>query len=484
MYYLNNYNIKKSKVAENTLALFAASVLDKTFFFILIVYFTRYIGANIYGQYLIVMSFIYIFKTLVNFGLSRLFMRDLARDVSRIEDYLGNSIVISIGLSFVFYIVLLTTIKLLKYPVEIYSLIFIAGLSLFPFSIALRFEAILRAFEYMKKTSVWSVVNSFLSTMSSIVILHLGYGLKGVFIGLFFVNLIYAYCLYFTLRQIKIYISLKYNLMFIFYILKKAFPFALFSVMCIIYYSSGIVILSKMESSEVIGWYGAALRFTETLLIIPSSLGIALFPVMSKHYKHSFKSLWQSYEKALRYLIIIGLPLGVSIAMSSKFIVVLLFGINFVPSAHVMPFLVLATMIIFVNTPASIVIFNSDYFQSFVLFYFVFVLLSIIVNYLFISRYSYIGAGISRLLTEFFMFLIQVCFLILIFNKIPNFIKLSMRPLIATFIIGIGLAVFHSLPLTLLLSCAFSFYFIFLVISREFSKEEITKIKNIFSEYI
>ena len=133
------HNIRKSKIAGNTIALFSASVLDKIFFFLIMLYFTRYMGPSIYGEYLLVMALLMIFRMLVNFGLNRLLVRDLARDFSRIEDYLGNSVIISIGFSVFYYIVLLTTVKILKYPDEIVLLVSIAGISLLPFSCFFRY---------------------------------------------------------------------------------------------------------------------------------------------------------------------------------------------------------------------------------------------------------------------------------------------------------------------------------------------------------
>jgi O-antigen/teichoic acid export membrane protein len=477
---LNKHDIERSKVRENTVALLTASVLSKGFFIILMLYFTRYMGAAIYGEYLSVMALILVFRMFVNFGLSRLLVRDIARDFSRIEDYLGNSIVISVGLSFFFYIVLLITGNLLRYPAEIIALISIAGLSLLPFSIALIFESVLHAIQHMTKSSAWGVANSFLAVVSSIVILHLGYGLKGIFIALFFVNVIYAYGLYLSLLRVNICIKLKYDTAFIFNILKTVLPFASFIAMRMIYYSVGIIMLSKLETSEAVGWYGAPFRFMETLLIIPGSLALALFPVMSKHYEQSLESLWQSYGNALRYLIILGLPLCITIAILSKTIVPLLFGNNFLPSIPVMSILALSTMITFVKSPSAIVILNSNYFSRFVLFYIIYLLFSTGVNYLLISQYSYIGASFAILTTEFIMFMIHMYFLILIFNKIPNLLKLSFRPLLAALIIGIGIVIFNSFPLILLLIFAFLIYFTILFISGDFSKEEILKIKDMY----
>ncbi len=89
----------KLKVATNTVALLMASVLDKLFFVMLMLYFARVMGAAVYGEYLSAMALIIIFRMLGMFGLGRVLVRDLARNFSDVNKYLSNSLSIAVAFS-------------------------------------------------------------------------------------------------------------------------------------------------------------------------------------------------------------------------------------------------------------------------------------------------------------------------------------------------------------------------------------------------
>jgi O-antigen/teichoic acid export membrane protein len=465
----------KSKLAENTVARLIAAVLDKISFLFLAIYFTRYIGASIYGEYILIMSLMFIFKILVNFGLSGLFIRDLSRDPSKIQEFIGSAISLSIGLCFVFYAVLCITVKLLDYSYHIRILTYIAGLSLFPFSMVMLFEATLYSIQDLKTASIWTAINSVLTTVSCIIIMQMGYGLRGVMVTQVLIGIICALGLRFTLVKMKINVNMKFNRTLIYYLLNQTGPFALFTAMCVVYTSVGIVLLSKLETNEIVGWYGAPLRIMEALLIIPASFGAALSPIISRNFEQSIENLWHSYELAIRFLVILALPLGIGIFMLSKLIVPFLFGPNFLPSVPVMSILALATIMMFINGPATVVIFNSFAFRLFAITYGLYTLLTILGNIILIKYFSYIGAAIGKLATEMLMFAIQMYFLRAIFRKIPNIFKICYRPFLATLAMAAFLWTFDYLPLFLLVVCGFLVYSITLVLSGEVPVQEITQ---------
>ncbi|MFH2060966.1 MAG: oligosaccharide flippase family protein [Pseudomonadota bacterium] len=301
-------NKEKNNIGVNTAAVFAANILDKISYAILLFYFTRFMGAGIYGRYLLVISILFVFRTLVTFGVNRLIVRDLSRDYSLTNRYLDNSLVLAICLSVFFYIIYLITALVLKYPPEVYILFIISGLSLLPYSIVLISEAVLHSRQRMLISSILAGLYSLLFCFGTITVLQLSQSLKGVFVVLFILNILYAIGLILALYRIKIKITLKIDFKFIIKIFRDALPFGIFWSMLLIYAISGIIILSKLASEEAVGLFGAPLKLVEVLMIIPSSMGLALFPVISEYLKYSLEKLQMTYEKAMRYLLITGLP--------------------------------------------------------------------------------------------------------------------------------------------------------------------------------
>ncbi|MFH2059843.1 MAG: flippase [Pseudomonadota bacterium] len=473
-------NREKSNTGANTIAALAANVLDKVAYAILLFYFTRYMGAGIYGRYLLVISVLFLFRTLVTFGMNGLLVRDLARDYSLTNRYLDNSLVLAICLSIFFYILFILTAVVLKYPPEVFSLFVISGFSLLPYSIVLITESVLQARQRIKTTSLMAALNSLFYCVGTIVILQLSRDLKGVFVTLFFVNVFYAFGLILALYRMGIKITLKADLRFMIEILRKVLPFGLLWAMMLVYATSGIVILSKLGTDEAIGWYGAPLKLVEVLMIIPGSLALALFPVISKYTKSSLDRLRITYEKALRYLLLTGLPLCASTALLSMPIVNLLFGREFQPSAPIMAVLALATLIMFVKSVGLIVVINSSYFNRFIYVFFIFLLTSIGIDFLMIYKLGPFGAAISRTITEFVMLAIQIIFCRMIFKQMPAFFRLAYKPFLATLIISILLYTFRTISLGALVPLAIILYMILLYVLKEINKEEIMGILNIF----
>ena len=458
----------------------AANVLDKAFYAILLLYFTRYMGAAIYGRYLLVISLLFVFRTLVTFGLNRMLVRDLARDYSLTNRYLDNSLALAICFSFFFYALYILAALVLKYPPEVFSLFVISGLSLLPYAIVLIAEAVLHARKRMKTSSLMAALNSLLYCGGAIVFLQLSGNLKGVFVTLISVNVLYAVGLILALSRMKIKITLKINRKIIIDILRKALPFGLFFAVLLGYANGGIIILSKLRTEEAVGLFGAPLKLVEVLMIIPGSLGLALFPVISEYTKFSFERLRRTYEKAQRYMLIIGLPLCASTAILSVPIVNLLFGRDFSLSAPILAVLACAALVMFLKSISLVVIINSKYFHRFISVSFVYLLVSIGVDILIIHKFGAMGASVSRLITEFIMLVIQHFFCWKVFRRMPRFFRFAIKPCLATLVVGILLYVFRSMPLAILVFPAVALYVVLLLLLKEVSKDEILKILAIF----
>ncbi|MBM4241941.1 MAG: hypothetical protein FJ150_09825 [Euryarchaeota archaeon] len=83
------------------------------------------------------------------------------------------------------------------------------------------------------------------------------------------------------------------------FIIKQALPFGFTGIFVMIYYYIDTVMLSMIlpNADELIGWYNAAYRLTIVLSFIPSVYFSSIFPIMSRFYKKSHKSLKFAFQR-------------------------------------------------------------------------------------------------------------------------------------------------------------------------------------------
>ena len=128
---------------KNTAILSLTLVLSRLLSFIFSILIARYLGAELFGKFIYVYTFIILFSFVVDFGLSSLVVRDIAKDRSKTNSSLSNSFLIRIIFSFIVYGgILLYALTKSHLDFDIKYLLIIMGVFLFVrsfFEISLNF---------------------------------------------------------------------------------------------------------------------------------------------------------------------------------------------------------------------------------------------------------------------------------------------------------------------------------------------------------
>jgi O-antigen/teichoic acid export membrane protein len=119
---------------------------------------------------------------------------------------------------------------------------------------------------------------------------------------------------------------------------RLAWPFALLSVLAVMYQRLGVLMLSTLTTDVQVGWYAAAARIIEPLKMLHFAVLGALLPALShlgaplanQRQNHLAAQLFQ--RSMLFLLIISTLAAGVVVVLAQP-IVLLLFGASYAPSA-------------------------------------------------------------------------------------------------------------------------------------------------------
>jgi len=264
-------------------------------------------------------------------------------------------------------------------------------------------------------------------------------------------------------------------------LIRDSWPFALLGFLGLIYFRIDIIILSWLKGDEVVGWYNAAYGLLIGLIFLPDSLVTALFPVMSRYYKNSEQALKLTYQKSIKYLFILGLPIATGVIILANKIILFLYGQAYVMAVPALQILGWAILLIFINAPLGRLLFSIDKQKDVLALSLITVSANIILNLLMIPKLSYIGSGIATFLSEVLSSLIFFSFLTKFSFKF-SLIQLVLKPLVACLLMIIFLCVFKQINLFLLIFLAGCIYTMVLFITKTFDQDDEYLLKRIFQK--
>ena len=366
-------------------------------------YTARYLGAERFGSLSFALAFTGLFGIFADLGLQQLTVREVARDKSLAERYLGNLAAMKLILVGLTYILIAVAINLLGYPEKTIKIVYLIALAVIVARFCTIFYAIFQAYEKMEYQSLGQILNSILMLGGAFFAISKRFDIIGfayIYVIANIIVLIYAS----AICTWNLFLPrIKFDFGFWKPAIKEALPFGLTGIFVTIYYYTDTVMLSLMVSNanEVIGWYNAAYKLILVFLLIPIAYFTAIFPVISRLYKTSKDSLNFIYERSFKFMIILAIPIGVVTTLLANEIILLIFGWEYMPAVAALRILVWSSVFIFVGSVFSR-LFESINRQGIVTkIAAIFAILNVFLNMLLIPKYSYIGASITTVITMF-----------------------------------------------------------------------------------
>lgn len=389
------------KIARNTGVLLISQTFCNILGFLFIMYMARYLGADKFGIISFALAFSGIFNVLTDLGLNTLTVREVARDNLLAGKYLGNIAVIKIILVFVSYTILIVAINFLGYPEQTKVVVYLIALSVFLNSFSGLFYSIFQAFEKMEYQSIGVIVNSVLMVIGTLLVINQQYDVIA-FALLYLIVCLIVLCVNFTVCVWKITdLKLKINRSFWKPVVTEALPFGITGIFVTIYYWIDSVMLSYFQGNEAVGLYNAAYRIMLFFLVVPNIINIVVFPSMSKFHMSSKISLDIILRKYFKFMLAIGIPLGVGITILADKFIILFYGPGYSQSIIALQILIWAIVCIFGNA-AFVRLFEATNRQILgTKIAAICMIENIILNILIIPKWSYIGASITTVITEF-----------------------------------------------------------------------------------
>ena len=472
------------RIAKNTVFMWTSNIISKGFSFVLIMYLTRKLGVSDFGRYSLVGIIIFYFNFFSNLGIGPLSVREISRRRENAAAFFNNILTLRAFLGFVSLGLLHLFSRVIGYEPELVALLTIASIAMI-FNIVINcFDSIFISFERMQYPALFSVAAISLTTVFSIAVLEMGFGLRELFMGSIVISFLVmlGYANIVSRKILRFRPSLQWDIWKS--ILIQALPFGILMVLGLLHSKIDIFMLSKIpgpvDGMTAIGFYSAPHKvFMATMLLI-ESMRTAIFPLISLNFRENIGLVIRAYYIAFRgILYFFSIPFLFFFLFLSEPFIDIVFSAQYKESTFAMQILALAYALMAFNTPIIMVLMNIRNLYSFVPVVFLAAVLNISLNMVLIPRYSFNGAAIATLITVGVIFVIKLIFIRKTFDGRFPIPKLSYRIVpLCVFVFGL-IHFMKDINLTIAVIAGISIYYISLFAAGIIDREDRAKLKQL-----
>lgn len=470
-------------IAKSTSFLFLAQIAEKVLSFFLIVAITRYLGDVGFGKYSFAFAFIGLSTMLSHMGLNTYIFREVAKDKSQTKKLVDNALTLKLFILIGFYIISAIIAKLWPRTNEIILAIFLVMIHEFFGTFNLLIKTIAQAYEKNQFVFYTTIIEKILALSFGFYVLTQGYGLYILLLALILANFITSIFWYIFSYKNFVKLSFSINLKLWWVLIKNSLPFWLTMVFQRIYYRIDSVMLTGMKNYAVNGWYNAAATLIMALTFVPTIIINSTFPAMSRFYHTKSKDLLRLlYQKTFYYLISIAVPMSIGISLLANRLILFIYKEQFIQSSIVLKILSWSLILVFINNLMGYFLNSINKQHLFTISTSICAGSNIILNFILIPSFSYIGASVATIITQSIHFLLLYYFTTKNGYSI-NLLEVSYKPVIAGILMGILILYLKSLPVIYIIPIATLCFFLILFLIKGIDKEEISLIKSFLPKF-
>ena len=469
---------KINNIAKNTsyltLALIGQKIISFTYFTIL----ANNLAPEQLGKYYLAISFTTIFAIFIDLGLINVLTREVAKRPFESNKLLANVLSLKIPLSILTVGAVILTTYLLGYETLTKYLVYISSISMILDSFTTTFFAVSRGHHNLLYESIASILFQLIVMGFGLWALYSGFSLLYIMLALAIASLFnFIYSSLILRFKIGVKINLQYDKKFLWTLVKLAIPFAGYAIFQRLYTYLDSVLLSILANEMYVGIYQIPFKIIFALQFLPLAFVASLYPALSHYWLHNKEQLLVSFKRALNYLMIISVPIIFgTIVLADK--IIMLFDSAYNQAILPLQIIIIALVFIFLNYPIGSLLNACDRQKRNTYNMGLTVVLSVFLNLILIPMYQAVGAAITVLVSNMFMFFLGLYYSSKIMDlKLKSNFIVFLKTL-ASAIIMAGLIYylknyFHVIILVLI---AILVYFLFIFIFKAIKKEDVFSI--------
>ncbi len=396
-------------VTRNTAVMLGSQAITWASSFVLMLFLPRYLGSDAYGQLFLAMSIAAISQIIIQWGGYYYITKHVAQSRELTAELYSNSVFLRVILWFLTLLLTLVFMKVAGYPAAVNIILLVFTISKLWEETNNVLHRCFQGHEMMKYPAVGNILERVFLVAAAVTALLMGASVVVIAVIMAISTLLnFAVCFRFLPKVIS---SIpRPEKLKIRTILKDSTPYFLWSLFGVIYYRVDAIMLSFMSPESVVGWYGAAYRFFDIIMFLPSIYNMAIFPVISRLWHDRSDSLGITIQKSLEFILLVGIPLSIGGYLFADIIVTTFYGAKeFGPATGLLQIFFAGILLVYLNFIFAPLILASDRQRYLTVIAFIAMLLNPTLNYFLIpyfqSHYGNggIGAAFATLVTEYFI---------------------------------------------------------------------------------
>lgn len=470
---------KIQTIFKNMSWLVISQIIASVCGFVWTIIMARYLGVNNYGIFGFAVSITGILGIIDDFGISSHIVRHIATDNKSAPKYLGNAIPLKIifaliNLGITFIILILFNIN--EFTIFI-TLLF--SLEMIFKSYIGTFNGTFQAFEIGKYQGIGITLMNTTTLLFILISIYADMGLLGITISYIVANLLTFIYEYYVLKKHVVKPKFELDIEFCKKITMLSIPFAVTGVLYSIYYSIDLVMLTKLVGDYATGIYNATYKLISVLTLFYSVYTAVIFPVMSKFYKNDKKLLVISFEKSVKYLMLVMIPLAIGTMFYSLDIIQLIYGHQYDAASSVLSILIWTVCLLFIGGAANTLLNASHRELTVTKIYAIAAVFNIVLNFILIPYFSYNGAAITTVLSDVLIVALQTYVIYRIGHRVNKKLYLDLiKIIIGSAVLGIALYILN-LNMWVAIPVGIIIYLAVVYVLKVFDKDDKYVIKEI-----
>ncbi len=460
---------------RNSAAGIGAQMVIKLLSFIFSIMILRRLGAEQYGQYTAVLAFGGIFVFLSDLGLSIYTVRAIARlrdqpdGKAKIESLFKDVLQLRFYQALLTALLIISTAWLTQRPLEMIIAVALGTLGLLMYSAQGTAEAVLAGFERVDIAAGGRVVYQFTFVVVGSIVLLAGVG----YFGLIFANLLGIALMTFIcwrgVRSLDLHPSQASPEMWV-KLIRSSIPFGIIGFTLGLSYKFDTVLLNVYHGDSATGYYNAAYTLIFSSVMLSNSINTALYPSLARQAIADASALPSIYQRTLRYLMSLSLPIAIGTWLLADQLVPFLFGPEYTPAIPVLRIIIWVLPLMYASEFLGYVVIIAGQEARVARAVIISTTINVLANLILIPLYGIFAAAIMTVATEAVL-VVQYVWLLRNHLSVSQWTHALVRPLGATLVMGIVTLLMRAqMPMLLTIALAALSYlallFVFGVIGR------------------